>query len=129
MLPIVNACISTCGAAVLKWICADQERPPAHPTTAKTQPQHPPTQLPPQQSDNDRLGNPPCNQPPHFVHQVLQGGLSASKMTALNSPACIGDYKKTRAKVKRDLRNVEAYEIAGISRSSGSLASSNTGAI
>jgi len=42
--------------------------------------------LPPQGSDNGRLGNPPCNQPSHFDHQVLQGGLSDGKTTALNSP-------------------------------------------
>jgi len=65
---------------------ADQERPSADPTTVKTQPQQPPTQLPPQRSDISRRGNPPCDQPTHFTPQVLQGELSDSKTTALNSP-------------------------------------------
>jgi len=47
----------------------------------KTQPQQPPTQLPPQGSDNGRLGNPPCDQPTHFTPQVLQGGLIPSALT------------------------------------------------
>jgi len=42
--------------------------------------------LPPQGSDNGRLGNPPCDQPTHFTPQVLQGRLSDGKTTALNSP-------------------------------------------
>lgn len=31
-------------------------------------------------------GIPPCDQPTHFTPQVLQGGLSDGKTTALNSP-------------------------------------------
>jgi len=54
--------------------------------------------LPPQKSDNGRLGNPPRNQPPHFDHQVLQGGLSNGKTTALNSP---GSKGKASAQRKR----------------------------
>ena len=70
---------------------ADQERPPARPTTARTRPRQPPSQLPPQSSDICRLGNPSCDQPPHFAHQVLQGRLSDDKTTALNSPVVAVD--------------------------------------
>ena len=68
-----------------------QERPPAHPTTAKTQPRHSPTQLPPQRSDIGRLECPPCDQMPHFTPYVWQSGPSAAHPAALNSPDARGD--------------------------------------
>src|ERR1700712_4545583 len=64
----------------------DQEHPPARPTTAKTQPQQPPTQLPLQKSDILPPGNPPCNLPPHFAPHVWQDGLNNGNAEALNSP-------------------------------------------
>ncbi len=54
---------------------ADQRRPPAHPTTAKTQPRQPPTQLPVQGSGICRVGDPVCDQPPPFASHVWQGEL------------------------------------------------------
>jgi len=58
----------------------------------------------PQRSDNGRLGNPPCDQLPHFTPQVLQGGPSNGKPTALNSSASIED---ARVKLSYDLYYVK----------------------
>ena len=66
--------------------CADQERPPARSTTAKTWPRQPPPQLSPQKSDVGQFEYLSCDEPAHFALQMWQSGLNTAAPAALNSP-------------------------------------------